>query len=817
MRFYTGAMFMLVAHASYKALMFLGAGSVMHGTHEETDLQRMGGLIRRMPVTGWTFVVGACALAGVFPLAGFFAKDQILEFANRTGRTWVYVLGTLGALLSALYIGRLLFLAFFGRPRSEEAEHAHESPAVMTIPLVILAAGAIVAGLLLSTSAEGTLARVLEPVVGSLPPHEGGLPTPALLVIATAIALGALAVAWWVYASGRVEWLTLRERLQPLPRAARSGWYVDNAYSTLFVQPGLAAARFSANVFDTKVVDGLVNGVGAGTRRFAARCPPHPDGVRALLRARVPPRRRRRPRLAGDAAVNKLLTLTTFLPLLGALMVLGGGRGLKDGAARWVALGVSVATFIVSLVVLGRFDPSSSETFQMVEIARWVPSIGLSYAVGIDGLSIWMLLLTTFLFPVSILASWTITKDVRRYLAAILVLETAVIGTFVALDLLLFFLFFEALLVPMYLLIGGWGGQRRIYAAIKFFLFTMAGSAFLLVAILFLYVQQDGPRLFGYGAMMDAAAGVPVTTARWLFLAFFVAFAVKVPLVPLHTWLPDAHTEAPTAGSVLLAALLLKVGTYGLIRFNLMLFPEASKYFATFVGVIAVIGIVYGAVNALIQTDIKRLVAYSSVSHLGFVVLGVFAFTQQGVTGGVLQMVNHGLATGALFLLVGMVYERTHTRDLGSMGGLASVMPWLMGAFLFTVFASAGLPGLNGFVGEFLVIVGTFAVHSWLGALAATAVVLAAIYLLWSYQRMAFGPVREEHRSLPDVSLREVVVLAPVLALLLVFGVAPKLLTDRIDPATEAVIARVAPNHQTDVGVADRAIVNPSLDEEAAP
>jgi NADH-quinone oxidoreductase subunit M len=269
--------------------------------------------------------------------------------------------------------------------------------------------------------------------------------------------------------------------------------------------------------------------------------------------------------------------------------------------------------------------------------------------------------------------------------------------------------------------------------------------------------------------------------------------------VPLHTWLPDAHTEAPTAGSVLLAALLLKVGTYGLIRFNLVFFPEASKYFATFVGVVAVIGIIYGAVNALIQTDIKRLVAYSSVSHLGFVVLGVFAFTQQGVTGGVLQMVNHGLATGALFLLVGMVYERTHTRDLGQMGGLASGMPWLMGAFLFTAFASAGLPGLNGFVGEFLVIVGTFAVSNWFGALAATAVVLAAIYLLWSYQRMAFGPVREEHRLLPDVSLREVVVLAPVLTLLLVFGVAPSVLTDRIDPASEAVIARVAPEHVVDV------------------
>jgi NADH-quinone oxidoreductase subunit L len=269
MRFYTGAMFMLVAHAFYKALMFLGAGSVMHGTHEETDLQRMGGLIRRMPITGWTFVIGALALAGIPPLAGFFAKDQILEIANHTGRTWIYLLGSLGALLSALYIGRLVFLAFFGSPRSGEAEHAHESPSVMTIPLLVLAAGAVLAGLLLSTSAEGTLARVLEPVTGSVPEGEG-LSSLGLSAIATAIALGALAVAWWVYASGRVEWLTLRERLQPLPLAARSGWYVEQAYSTLFVNPGAAAARFTANVFDTKVVDGLVNGVGAGTRRLAA-------------------------------------------------------------------------------------------------------------------------------------------------------------------------------------------------------------------------------------------------------------------------------------------------------------------------------------------------------------------------------------------------------------------------------------------------------------------------------------------------------------------------------------------------------------------
>lgn len=496
-----------------------------------------------------------------------------------------------------------------------------------------------------------------------------------------------------------------------------------------------------------------------------------------------------------------LLTITILLPLVGLVVLTLAGR--NDDLSRGIALTTALATFIVSLIVLGRFD-SAVGTFQMVEHAVWVKGIGLSYLVGVDGISIWMVLLTTFLFPVAILASWKIQKDVRLYVGAMLALETAVLGSFLSLDLLLFFLFFEAILVPMYLLIGGWGGQRRIYAAVKFFLFTMAGSAFLLVAAVFLYAQAAhalGHGTFDLRALTDVANGLPAATSRWLFLAFFVAFAVKVPVFPLHTWLPDAHTEAPTAGSVLLAAVLLKVGAYGLIRFNLTLFPDAAKSLATFVSILAVIGIIYGAVCALIQTDIKRLVAYSSVSHLGFVVLGIFAFTDQSVSGGVLQMVNHGLATGALFLLVGMVYERTHTRELPEMGGLARTMPWLTGAFLFAVFASVGLPGLNSFVGEFLVIVGTFAVSHWFGSLAAVAVVLSAIYLLWSYQRMAYGPIHEEHRHLPDVSLREVAVLAPVLALLLVFGVYPKLLTDRIDPSTKAVVAHVAPAGQvTDLG-----------------
>jgi NADH-quinone oxidoreductase subunit M len=492
-----------------------------------------------------------------------------------------------------------------------------------------------------------------------------------------------------------------------------------------------------------------------------------------------------------------LLTVVIFLPLLGVAALVLGGRELEDATARWLTLFVTLMTFLVSLAILGRVEHTDGG-YQLVEQASWVPSIGLKYVVGVDGISLWLVLLTTFLFPVSVLTSWTITENVRRYMIAMLVLETAVVGSFLALDLIVFFIFFEALLVPMYLLIGGWGGERRVYAAIKFFLYTMTGSAFLLLAILFLY-SRTGASTFDLRTLADPASTMPIETARWLFLGFFVAFAVKVPIFPLHTWLPDAHTEAPTAGSVLLAGVLLKVGAYGLIRFDMALFPEAAKHFAVPISVLAVIGIIYGAVCALAQRDLKRLVAYSSVSHLGFVVLGMFALTQQAVTGGVLQMVNHGLATGALFLLVGMVYDRTHTRQLDEMGGLASQMPWLLGFFLFAVFASAGLPGLNNFVGEFLVIAGTFAVNHWFGALASVAVVLGAIYLLWSYQRVAYGPIRAEHRHLPDVSAREVAVIAPVLALLLVFGVYPKLLTDTIDPSTQQVIEHVAPDHATTV------------------
>jgi NADH-quinone oxidoreductase subunit M len=478
------------------------------------------------------------------------------------------------------------------------------------------------------------------------------------------------------------------------------------------------------------------------------------------------------------------LTVTTFLPLAGVALLLIWPRTPND-VARGIALVASIATFLVSLGMLGRFDGSVAG-FQMVERGEWIASANVQYLLGVDGVSVFMVLLTTFLVPVAILASWRIERSVRGFMIAMLLLETAVVGTFLALDLLLFFLFFEAMLFPMYLIIGGWGYERRIYAAVKFFLFTMFGSAFLLVAILFLYAKAGT-----FDVRQLTGLDLSTTAARWLFLAFFVAFAVKVPIFPLHTWLPDAHTEAPTAGSVILAAVLLKIGAYGLIRFNLSLFPEASRYFSHLVEILALIGIVYGAAVALMQTDLKRLIAYSSVSHLGFVVLGIFAFTRPGMVGGVLQMINHGLSTGALFLLVGMLYERTHTRNLDEMGGMASVTPKLAGVFLFAALSSLGLPGLNNFVGEFLVILGTLASNTIYGSIAAIGIVLAAIYLLWAYQRVAQGPVVEAHASHADLSVRELTLLAPVLAAILVLGVYPNLVLDRIQPSTTKVVGQV--------------------------
>jgi NADH-quinone oxidoreductase subunit M len=506
------------------------------------------------------------------------------------------------------------------------------------------------------------------------------------------------------------------------------------------------------------------------------------------------------------------ISLTVWAPVAGllALLVLaplaGLGRGARsdddvpgeagpppsgrDALWRWGALATTLVTFALSLGLVGAFDGSEAG-FQLVERLAWIRALNIQYLVGVDGISVFMVLLTTFLMPIAVLASWRVRERVPYFMASLLVLEAAMLGVFVALDLLLFFVFFEGMLFPMYLLIGMWGYENRVYAAVKFFIYTMAGSALLLAAILFLYFQagsQLGAGTFDLTQLQTL--DLPVVTARWLFLAFFLAFAVKVPLFPLHTWLPDAHTEAPTAGSVILAGVLLKIGGYGLIRFNVGLFPEASDYFRTMILVLAVIGVIYGALVALMQRDIKRLVAYSSVAHLGFVVLGIFAGTAQGMSGGVIQMVNHGLSTGALFLLVGILYERLHTRDLDRMGGLANRMPVFAGVFLVVALSSLALPGLNGFVGEFLILVGAFFSHGPFAVIAAVGVILSAVYLLWAYQRMMHGEAREEHADLRDLTPREYLVLAPVVAAIVAIGVYPKPLLERIEPSADR-LARV--------------------------
>ena len=457
-----------------------------------------------------------------------------------------------------------------------------------------------------------------------------------------------------------------------------------------------------------------------------------------------------------------------------------------------VAFVLSFVPLALAGVVFYEFQAGDA-AFQFAERVTWYEPWGIEWNVGIDGISLGMVVLTTVLFPVSLAASTSIDKKVKEYVVSILFLEAGLIGTFLALDLVLFFVFFEAILIPMYFLIGIWGSERRIYAAVKFFLYTAFGSALMLAGIIglaFFHADQTGIASFAYQDLLGL--DLSQLDERLLFAAFGLAFAIKVPIFPLHTWLPDAHVEAPTAGSVLLAGVMLKLGTYGLLRFNLGLFPQASVDAVPIMATLAVIGIVYGAAVAIVQPDLKKLVAYSSVSHLGFIVLGTFALTSAGLQGAVIQNVNHGLTTGALFLLVGMIYERRHTKKIADFGGLWKVMPIYSGLFLFASFASIGLPGLNGFVGEFLVLIGAYATLPWFAVIAASGVVLAAVYRLWAYERVFTGvPDKPENQALSDVNAREIGLMAPLVVLILVLGLYPQVLLEKTAASTEAVLDRI--------------------------
>jgi NADH-quinone oxidoreductase subunit M len=486
-----------------------------------------------------------------------------------------------------------------------------------------------------------------------------------------------------------------------------------------------------------------------------------------------------------------VLSTMVVLPAVGALVIALLPARRQD-TLRLVALLFSVVAGALSIWTLVEFE-SAEAGFQLVDRASWIPEFGISWYLGVDGISLFLVVLTGILFPISILAA-SPHHDDKPYYAWLLLLEAGCLGVFVALDLFVFFVMFEIVLVPMYFLIGGWGYGRRVYAALKFFLFTMFGSAFMLVGILALVVLHADAA--GTSPTFDLVTiaedpQIATTTARWLFLAFGIAFAIKVPLFPVHTWLPDAHTEAPTAGSVILAGVLLKLGTYGFVRFGLYLFPEAASYFAPAMVTLGVIGITYGAVVATMQRDLKRLVAYSSVAHLGFIVLGTFAITTQGIQGGLLQMVNHGLSTGALFILVGMIYERRHTREIARLRGLQKAAPVLAGVFMIVMLSSIGLPGLNGFVGEFLILVGSFLTRRWWAVVAAAGVILAALYLLWAYQRVFHGTPDEENASMPDMRPGELLAMAPLVALIVFLGVYPKPVLDRMQPAVDRLIEHV--------------------------
>ncbi|HEU4939378.1 MAG TPA: NADH-quinone oxidoreductase subunit M [Vicinamibacterales bacterium] len=492
-----------------------------------------------------------------------------------------------------------------------------------------------------------------------------------------------------------------------------------------------------------------------------------------------------------------ILSLIVFLPLAGALLVLlaggSGDRPDREGLVKTLALVVSLVTFAATLVLWWMFDPASAD-YQFVERHAWMPTFGIQYLVGVDGISLFLVVLTGFLTPLALLSSWdSVHKSVKMFAFFMLALESSMLGVFVAIDLFLFYMFWDFVLIPMYFLIGIWGYERRVYAAVKFILYTMAGSVLMLVAIIGLawaYDGMTGAPSFNLLDLQKLTLSWPME--RWFFLAFALAFLIKVPLFPFHTWLPDAHVEAPTAGSVILAGVMLKMGTYGLVRFAFPLFPSAAMHYAPWIAAFAVIGIIYGALVAMVQPDLKKLVAYSSVSHLGFVVLGLCAMNAQGLQGSIYQMLNHGVSTGGLFMIVGMLSDRRHTRLISEFGGLKAVMPRFVAAFLLVTLSSIALPGMNGFVGEFLILLGGFLWSPKFAAIAASGVILSAVYMLWMFQRVNYGDVtNSKNTSLPDLLPREWALMVPTIAMAIVMGIVPNVFLRPMEPSVKKTIERV--------------------------
>ena len=490
---------------------------------------------------------------------------------------------------------------------------------------------------------------------------------------------------------------------------------------------------------------------------------------------------------------SQILTMLILVPIAGAVAVAISSKRRPE-IAKLIALMTSVGVGAMSIWLLSSFEMGEAG-FQFSSQHTWIEQWGISYHVGVDGISLFLVVLTGVLFPLAIVGTDP-HHDEKPYLAWLLMLEAGVMGSFLSLDLFLFFIFFEIVLVPMYFLIGGWGYENRVYAATKFFLYTMFGSAFMLVGLIAtaMLAREDLGRLTFDLVEIAEGADFAANTGRWLFFAFAIAFAVKVPIFPLHTWLPDAHTQAPTAGSVVLAGVMLKLGTYGFLRFGLYLFPEAAVWSRSLWLTLAVIGIIYGAIAATMQKDLKRLVAYSSVAHLGFIILGTFAFTSQAISGSVLQMVNHGVSTGALFLLVGMIYERRKTRQISELGGIQKVAPIFAAGFMIVMLSSIGVPGLNGFIGEYLILLGSFQTARWWTVVATAGVILAALYLLWAYQRVFHGEPDEDNAKFPELRVKEGLVLLPFIAAIVFTGVYPKPLLDRIEPSVDALVEHVVEN-----------------------